>query len=141
MRQHETNAALFCAAHSECIRMNPTGTPPLPDVHEDTELASKKDLKRLADSIQDLWTKARRISDVLLQVRAENSQLKSRNAELERSEREVKTRLEQREQELHKLRIEYVQLQSNGSSIYSKEEKEELKTKIKELISKINSRL
>jgi hypothetical protein len=53
----------------------------------------------------------------------------------------MKVSLEQREQELHKLRIEYLQLQSNGSSIYSKEEKEELKMKIKELISKINSRL
>ena len=139
--QREKNAALFYAANSECIRMNPTGTPPLPDVHEDTELASKKNLKHLAESIQELWSKARLVSDLLLQVRAENAQLKSRNAELERSEREVKTRLEQREQELHKLRIDYVQLQSNGSSIYSKEEKDELKTKIKELISKINSRL
>jgi chromosome segregation ATPase len=121
--------------------MNPTGTPTLPDVHEETELASKNDLKRLADSIQDLWAKARRVSDLLLQVRSENAQLKTRNAELERAEREVKTRIEQREQELHKLRIDFVQLQSNGSSIYSKEEKDELKTKIKELISKINSRL
>jgi len=140
MRRVE-NAALFCAVNFECIRMNPTGTPPLPDVHEDTELASKKDLKHLAESIQELWTKARRVSDLLLQARAENTQLNTRNAELERSEREVKSRLEQREQELHKLRIELVQLQSNGNSIYSKEEKDELKTKIKELISKINSRL
>lgn len=121
--------------------MNPTGSPPLPDVQEDTELASKKDLKRLAESIQDLWAKARRVSDLLLQVRAENTQLKTRNAELERSEREVRTRLEQRELELRSLKQEVVQLQSNGSSIYSKEEKEELKTRIKELISKINSRL
>jgi len=140
MRRVE-NAALFCAVNLECIRMNSTGTPPLPDVHEDTELASKKDLKHLAESIQELWTKARRVSDLLLQARAENTQLNTRNAELERSEREVKSRLEQREQELHKLRIELVQLQSNGNSIYSKEEKDELKTKIKELISKINSRL
>ena len=121
--------------------MNPTGTPPFPDVQEDTELASKRDLKQLAGSIQELWSKARRVSEMLLQVRGENAQLKSKNAELELSERESKARLEQREQELHKLRIEYVQLQSNGSSIFSKEEKDELKTKIKELISKINSRL
>ena len=121
--------------------MNPTGTPPLPDVHEDTEPASKMHLKHLAESIQELWAKARRVSDLLLQVRAENAQLKTRNAELERSEREIKSRLEQREQELHKLRIDFVQLQSNGNSIYTKEEKDELRTKIKELISKINSRL
>jgi chromosome segregation ATPase len=121
--------------------MNPTGTPPLPDVQEDTELASKKELRHLAASIQELWTKARHVSDLLLQVRSENAQLKNRIAELERSEREVSSSLEQREQELHKLRVDYVQLQSNGSSIYSKEEKDELKTKIKDLISKINSRL
>jgi chromosome segregation ATPase len=139
--RREHRAARFYAVNEQCIRMNPTGTPPLPDVHEDTELANKKDLKHLAESIQVLWTKARQVSDLLLQVRAENAQLKTKVAELERSEREVRTRLEQREQELHKLRTEYVQLQSNGSSIYSKQEKEELRTKIKELISKINSRL
>ncbi len=121
--------------------MNPTGTPPLPDVQEDTELASKRDLRHLAASIQELWTKARRVSEVLLQVRGENTQLKSKIAELERSEGETKARLEQREKELHTLRAEYVQLQSNGSSLFSKEEKDELKIKIKELISKINSRL
>jgi septal ring factor EnvC (AmiA/AmiB activator) len=103
--------------------MNPTGTPPLPDVQEDTELAGKKELRHLAASIQELWTKARRVSDLLSQVRSENAELKNRIAELERSDREVGSRLEQREQELHKLRVDYVQLQSNGSSIYSKEEK------------------
>jgi chromosome segregation ATPase len=121
--------------------MNPTGTPPLPDVQEDTELAGKRDLKHLAASIQELWSKARQVSDLLLQVRADNTQLKTKIAELEQGERELKTRLEQREQELHKLKIDYVQLQSNGSSIFSKEEKEQLRTKIKELISKIHSRL
>ncbi len=121
--------------------MNPTGTPPLPDVQEDTELAGKRDLKHLAASIQDLWAKARQVSDVLLQVRSDNSQLKSKIAELEQGARELKTLLEQREQELHKLKLEYVQLQSNGSSVFSKEEKEQLRTKVKELISKINSRL
>ncbi len=121
--------------------MNPTGTTPLPDVQEDTELAGKRDLKQLAASIQELWSKARRVSDLLLQVRADNGQLKSKIAELEQAERELKARLEQREQELHKLKLEVVQLQSNGSSIFSKEEKEQMRTKMKELISKINSRL
>ncbi len=121
--------------------MNPTGTPPLPDVQEDTELAGKRDLKHLAASIQELWSKAKQVSDLLLQVRADNTQLKTKIAELEQGERELKSRLEQREQELHKLKIDYVQLQSNGSSIFSREEKEQLRAKIKELVSKINSRL
>ena len=121
--------------------MNPTGTPPLPDVQEESEPAGKRDLKHLASSIQDLWSKARQVSDLLSQVRADNSQLKTKIAELEQGARELKTLLEQREQELHKLKLEYVQLQSNGSSVFSKEEKEQLKTKVKELISKLNSRL
>ena len=139
--RRENRVAQSYAVNNKCIRMNPTGTPPLPDVHEDTELANKKDLSHLAESIQILWTKARRVSDLLLQVRAENAQLKTRIAELERSEREVRARLEQREQELHMLKSEVVQLQSNGSSIFSKEEKEQMRGKVKELISKINSRL
>jgi predicted nucleic acid-binding Zn-ribbon protein len=110
-------------------------------VQEDTELAGKRDLRHLTASIQDLWSKARQVSDLLQQARGDNTQLKTKIAELEQGERELKTLLEQREQELHKLKVDYVQLQSNGSSGFSKEEKEQLKTKIKELISKLNSRL
>ena len=113
----------------------------MPDVQEESELSGKRDLKQLALSIQDLWSKARLVSDLLTQVRMDNSRLKTKIAELEQGARELKTLLEQREQELHKLKLEYVQLQTNGSSVFSKEEKEQLRTKVKELISKINSRL
>lgn len=111
------------------------------DVQEETELAGKKDLKQLAAAIQELWVKARRVSEMLLRVRAENAQMKKKLSEVEQSEREIKSRLEQREQELNRVRNDFLQLQSNGSSIYSKEEKEAMRAKIKEMISKINSRL
>jgi chromosome segregation ATPase len=121
--------------------MNSTGTPPLADVQEETELAGKKDLKQLTAAIQELWVKARRVSEMLLRVRAEHARMKQKLSEVEQSERETKSRLEQRELELSRVRNEFLQLQSNGSSIYSKEEKEAIKAKIKEMISRINSRL
>jgi hypothetical protein len=121
--------------------MNSTGTTSLPETQEETELAGKKELKNLAVAIQDLWSRARRVSDLLLQERAENARMKAKLVELEQSERNALSRLEQREHELSRLRLEYAQLQTNGSSIYTKEEKEALQAKIKEMISKINSRL
>jgi hypothetical protein len=42
---------------------------------------------------------------------------------------------------MEKIRVQLAPAQSNGSSLFSKEESEALKSRLKELIVKINSRL
>jgi chromosome segregation ATPase len=113
----------------------------LPEQLIDAETAEKKDLRQLEESLQSLWEKARLVSDLLLRLKAENKELQSRLSSLELKERRWAEELRQREQEMEEVRMQLTHAQSNGSSLFSKEESEALKSRLKELIVKINSRL
>jgi hypothetical protein len=131
----------------------------LPEQLIDAETAEKKDLRQLEESLQSLWEKARLVSDLLLRLKTENKELQSRISSLEIKERrcteelrqreqevELKERrcteeLRQREQEIAEVRAQLTHAQLNGNSLFSKEESEALKSRLKELIVKINSRL
>jgi hypothetical protein len=113
----------------------------LPEQLIDAETAEKKDLRRLEESLQSLWEKARLVSDLLLRLKTENKELQSRISSLELKERRWAEELRQREQEMEEVRAQLAQVQSKGSSLFSKEELEALKSRLKELIVKINSRL
>jgi uncharacterized protein (DUF3084 family) len=105
------------------------------------EVASAKDIKNLESSLQALWEKARQVSESLTQLKEKNTVLQGRVEELEQSERKLKQELQGREKEFERLKQEALRLQSNGSDLLTKEEKEALKSRIKELITKINSHL
>ena len=113
----------------------------MPEQLLDTEMADKKDLKHLEDALQLLWDKARRVSDVILQLKADNRELQSRISSLELKERRSMEELQRRENDLNEIRAQLAKAQSNGSSLFSKEELEVIKSRLKELISKINSRV
>jgi hypothetical protein len=113
----------------------------LPEQLIDTEMADKKDLKHLEDSLQILWDKARRVSDVILKLKAENKELQNRISGLELKEHRSIEELQRRENDLNEIRMELAKVQSNGSSLFSKEESEVFKSRLKELINKINSRV
>lgn len=113
----------------------------MPDQHIEAEVASGKDLKTLESSLEALWEKARRVSEVLLHLRESNAELQKRIESLESSDERLRQELAGKERELDHLRKEALRLQSNGSNFLTKEEKEALKARIKDLISKINARL
>ena len=113
----------------------------MPEQLIDTEMTDKKGLKRLEDALQILWDKARLVSDVLLKLKAENKELQSQILSLELKERRSMEELQRREHDLNEIRTQLAQAQSNGSSLFSKEESEVLKSRLKELIMKINSRV
>ena len=125
-----------CALSSELIR-----SLSLPEQLIDAETAEKKDLRRLEESLQSLWEKARLVSDLLLKLKAENKELKSKLSSLELKERRWTEEIRQREREIEEVRVQLAHAQSNGRSLFSKEESEALKSRLKELIVKINSRL
>ncbi|HTP81098.1 MAG TPA: hypothetical protein VMM57_11935 [Bacteroidota bacterium] len=100
----------------------------------EAEAGKKSDLHHLEESLQVVWEKARRVSELLIRLKEENKTL-------QQEEQHLRSELERRELDLQRVRKELLQLQSNGSGMFSKEEKEELTTRIKELIGKINSRL
>jgi septal ring factor EnvC (AmiA/AmiB activator) len=113
----------------------------LPDQHVTAEVLSGKDIKTLENSLEALWDKARRVSEVLVQLKETNGVLQRKVEDFEIVEQNLKQELVAKERELERLRQEALRLQSNGSNILTKEEKEALKARIKDLIGKINSHL
>jgi predicted nucleic acid-binding Zn-ribbon protein len=107
----------------------------------DTETTDKKDVRHLEESLQILWDKVRHVSDVLLRLKVENKELQSQISSLELKERRSKEEIQRREHDLDEIRTQLAQAQSNGNSLFSKEESEVLKSRLKELIMKINSRI
>jgi predicted nucleic acid-binding Zn-ribbon protein len=92
--------------------------------------------------IQRLWERARQVSELLQQMRAENDALRSRIGQLEESERRLQRQVEEGAAALRQAEAQLRQLQnSNGNSIFSKEEQEHIVATIKDLIQKLNSRL
>ena len=113
----------------------------MPEQLIDTEMSEKKGLKHLEEALQTLWDKARHVSDVLLRLKAENKELQSRILSLELKEHRSIEEIQHRERDLKEIRTQLAQIQTNGSSLFSKEESEVLKSRLKELIIKINSRV
>jgi hypothetical protein len=108
----------------------------------DTEtVEEKKDLRQLEESLHVLWDKARLVSDELLRLKAKNKELQDRLSGLEVNDRRKEEELRRRAQELEEVRGQLAHAQSNGSSLFSKEESAALVSRVKDLILKINSRL
>lgn len=113
----------------------------MPDQHVTAEATSGKDIKALETSLETLWDKARRVSEILVQSKEKNGVLQRKVEDFELVEQNLKQELAVKERELERLRQEALRLQSNGSNILTREEKEALKARIKDLIGKINSHL
>ncbi len=113
----------------------------MPDQHTEAEVISGKDIKTIESSLEALWGKARRVSEVLVQLKETNGVLQRKVEDLEAVAQNLKQELTARDRELERLRQDALRLQSNGSNILTKEEKEALKARIKDLIGKINSHL
>jgi len=107
----------------------------------EAEVISGKDIRTIETSLEALWEKARRVSEVLVQLKETNGVLQRKVEDLESLEQNLKQELAEKDRELERLRQDALRLQSNGSNILTKEEKEALKARIKDLIVKINSHL
>ena len=113
----------------------------MPDQHVEAEVISGKDIRSLETSLETLWEKARRVSEVLVQTKEMSVGLRKRVEDLEAVEQRLMKDLVEKEREVERLRQEVLRAQSNGSNILTKEEKEALKARIKDLITKISSHL
>jgi signal transduction protein with GAF and PtsI domain len=102
---------------------------------------SGKEIRSLETSLEALWEKARRVSEALVQMKEQNGEFRKRVEDLEAIEQRLMRELADKEREVERLRQEALRAQSNGSNILTKEEKEALKARIKDLIVKINSHL
>jgi len=113
----------------------------LPDQHAEAEVISGKDIRSLETSLETLWEKARRVSEILVRLKDTNGDLRKKVENLEAVEQRLMKDLAEKEREMERLRQEVLRAHSNGSNMLTKEEKEALKARIKDLITKISSHL
>jgi hypothetical protein len=131
----------------------------LTELQTETELKPTIDASVLESSLGKLWERARLVSDLVLRLKEENKALQIHASrlqeeagalknseqqlreELDRASTQLQTQLDASQRELLQLKHDLLHAQTNGSEIFSKEEKEALKARMKELIARINSRL
>lgn len=113
----------------------------MPESNLEAEVAAKRDLRHLEDSLQRLWEKAHTVSETIIRLKEEHRELLNRVASLEASEGRLSTSLLERDKELISLRAQLGEVQSSGGGLFDAKEREEMKGRLKELITMINSRL
>ena len=98
--------------------------------------------KELEVEINNLWEKIKKASEMIFLLREENQQLKEEKNGLIKKNEELQEKLSVKEQEIVRIKSEYARLLNNASgSAFTPQEKEALRVKINELITKINSHL
>ena len=111
-------------------------------IEGEVALEKEKDAQLLQDMLKILWERAQSISELVARLREEKRTQQERERELGQELESLRSAISSREQELKRLRSEHIQLiNSNGNNMLTQEEKENLKSKIRDLIAKINSHL
>ena len=106
------------------------------------EVGVVKNIGALEEAIRVLWEKVKSAGDLVTQLRTERQSLTNRVAAFEREVSMLRTEIQNKEQELKRLKMEHAQLlSSNDSGVFSSGEKEILKSRIKDFIAKISSHL
>lgn len=97
----------------------------------------------IESALKHLWEKVRIAAERISQLREQNETYRTHMEHLEQEIVRLRSELTQKEQEMKRLKADHSQLASSlgDNNILTPEEKESLKTRIKELIAKINSHL
>ena len=106
------------------------------------DIAVAKDHYNLDESLKSFWEKVQLAAQIIRRLREDRKILDVRVNELEQQVESLRSEVVTRDHELKRLRSEHAHLlNSNGDSGFTQEEKENIKAKIRDLISKINSYL
>jgi len=108
----------------------------------ETEAGAVKEATSLDEVLRSVWDKIHLATQLISQLRDEKRIHLARIGELEDKVNSLTAETLRKEQEVKQLRTEHRQLMNaNGHQIFSEEEKEGLKNRIRDLLSKINSYL
>lgn len=112
--------------------------------NQDPEIveSASDEQSRVESLLKDLWDRLRSTAQATHALREEKNALRDKISYLEQELETHKVNLQKRDVEIRSLRAEHLQLvNSNGKNTLTEEEKEHLKSRIRDLIVKINSYL
>ena len=108
--------------------------------HIDASVANEQSV--LEGALNLVWGKIRTTSDLITELKQSQRSLSEKVEVLEKEVLSLRSDVVKKEQELRHLKVEYAQhLDSRGNNEFTSEENEQWKSKIKDLIAKINSHL
>lgn len=113
----------------------------LTEQQTDIEVAGIRDSKGLEAVFRTLWDRVNKAAELIQHLKEENRALQSRAEGLEEQVSYLKNEVSEKEEALRQIKEQQQQALSRGNSLFSDEEKEALKLKVKELLSRINSHL
>lgn len=113
------------------------------DTGVEMEVKSHADSFALEGLLKQLWEKVRSASERISELKQENEASKARLEQLEHEVDKLRSDVGRKDQEIWRLKQDHSQLSTtlNENNILTPDEKEVLKQRIKDLISKINSHL
>jgi len=124
--------------------VNPEQDPVTPETTDGQGLVDTPvdEVAHIETILRDLWEKRRSSAKTIHDIREERNALRDKISFLEQELENHKVGIQKKETEIKALRAEHLQLvNSNGKNALTEEEREFLKTKIRDLIVKINSYL
>jgi len=108
----------------------------------ETEVDVIKDNESIENLLKGFWERVQTLGEMVKQLRRDNNTLRNQIEQLESETAELRAKIHDKDLEYRRLRTEYSQIKSSQSAEFmSQQEREEIKNKIRELISKINSHL
>jgi len=107
----------------------------------DIGVANLKDSKGLEGAFRTLWDRVRKAAELIEHLKAENSALRSKTTQLEQRVADLKTELGEKVEALRVVTEHQQEVLSHGNNLFSESEKEAVKSRIRELIGRINSHL
>ena len=106
------------------------------------EISVLSEPSTVEDFLKTLWERVRSAGEMIHDLRGDKQKLAGRVTELEQEVMTLRSEMQQRDHELKRLRAERTHLLSaDGNAGFTVEERETLKVKIHDIISKINSHL
>jgi cell division protein FtsB len=113
----------------------------LTEQEADIEVDSIKDSKGLEGIFRTLWDRVRKAAELIEHLKDENRNLCTQNAQLEQQVAGLNAELKVKQEALREINEQHQEVLSHSNNLFSEEEKEAVKSRIRELIARINSHL
>ena len=98
-------------------------------------------LVHIEESVKALWEKAKLAGELIIRLREEKQTLQTQSVALQQEVAKLRTELVAKEQQLQKLMTTQASSEAKSTSAFSNGERDQLTSKVKELLARIEAYL
>jgi FtsZ-binding cell division protein ZapB len=113
----------------------------LAEQQAEVEVSTIRDSKGLEGIFKTLWDRVRRAAELIDYLKEENRTLQGNCSRLEEQTAKLRKELMEKEETLREVKEQHLEAISHNNNFFSEEEKQALKSRIKELLGRINTHI